>query len=149
MKKILVIIVLVVLGIFIWKHVNKPSGIKVMGYKGLVTDVVNGNTIVLNTGLNVWLLGVEPNRERAETWIRNNLVVIIVELVSDSGNEQTFNTVGTTVQAYVILISGEGKVCANRLLVNDNRDCATLAFMKDSSFVADDAVLVEITDKAL
>lgn len=149
MKKILIFIVLVVLGIFIWKHINKPSGIKVMGYKGLVTDVVNGNTIVLNTGLKVWMLGVEPNRERAETWIRNNLVGKMVELVSDSGNEQTFNSVGTTVKAYVILISGNGKVCANRLLVNDNRDCASLAFMKDSSFVANDAVLVEITDKAL
>ena len=78
-----------------------------MGYKGLVTDVVNGNTIVLNTGLKVWMLGVEPNRERAETWIRNNLVGKMVELVSDSGNEQTFNSVGTTVKAYVILISGK------------------------------------------
>mgnify|MGYP003468421129 CR=1 FL=1 len=84
MKKILIFIVLVVLGIFIWKHVNKPSGIKVMGYKGLVTDVVNGNTIVLNTGLKVWMLGVEPNRERAETWIRNNLVGKMVELVSET-----------------------------------------------------------------
>ena len=36
MKKVLVIIVLVVLGIFIWKHVNKPEDIL---KKGEVVDV--------------------------------------------------------------------------------------------------------------
>ena len=149
MKKILLIVVTLVVIIFAWKNVSKPSGTKVMGYKGIVNDVVNGNTIVLNTGLKVWMLGVEPNNERAEAWIRNNLIGKMVELVSDSGNEQTFNTVGATVKAYVIILSGDTRICANRLLVNDNRDCATLAYMKDSSFVANDGVLAEINDKAL
>lgn len=149
MKKLLIIFIALAVGVFLWKNVNKPSGIKVMGYKGIVTDVVNGNTLILNTGLKVWMLGVEPNRERAEAWIRNNLVGKMVELVSDSGNEQTFSTVGATVKAYVILTSENYKVCANRLLINDNRDCATLAYMKDSSFVVNDDITVEINDKAL
>lgn len=149
MKKIIIIVIAVIVAIFIYKRIGVKSGTPVMGYVGTVTNVENGNVLVLNTGLKVWMLGVEPGHERTEVWIKNNLVGQMVELVSDSGNEQSFNTVGSTVKAYVIVVRNGQKVCANRILLADNIDCSTLAYMKDSSFVPDEPIPVEISDKAL
>ena len=149
MKKIIILIIVAVVAFFVYKRMHGSADTEIMGYKAVVTNVENGNTLVLNTGLKVWMLGVEPNKERAEVWIKNNLVGQMVELVSDSGNERTFSTVGSTVKAYVIVDRNGKKVCANRLLVTDNRDCATLAYMRDSTFVPDDAERIVINDKPL
>lgn len=149
MKKIIIIVIAVIAAIFIYRRIVVKSGTPVMGYVGTVTNVENGNVLVLNTGLKVWMLGVEPGHERTAVWIKNNLVGKMVELVSDSGNEQSFNTVGSTVKAYVIVVRNGQKVCANRILLADNRDCSTLAYMKDSSFIAPGDIPVEISDKGL
>lgn len=148
MKKILLI--LLVIGVaFYFFSTGPDSRTKVMGYKSRVKDVENGNTLILSSGLKVWLLGVKKNHERAELWIKNNLIGKPVELVSDSKNEQSFNKVGATVKAYVMFDRNGNKVCANRLLVEDNRDCATMAFVNDSSFIPKKIELTNINDKAL
>lgn len=150
MKKMIIIIIAIIAVVFIYKRVrSKNDGTPVMGYQGIVTNVENGNTLILNTGLKVWMLGVEPSHERTEVWIKNNLIGQKVELVSDSRNEQLFNTVGSTVKAYVIVRRNGKKVCANRILLADNKDCSTLAYMKDSMFVEPGLKPIEIHDKAL
>lgn len=150
MKKIIIIIIVIIAVVFVYKRIHpKTVGTPVMGYQGIVTNVENGNTLMLNTGLRVWMLGVEPGHERTEVWIKNNLVGQMVELVSDSRNEQMFNTVGSTVKAYVIVMRNGEKVCANRILLADNKDCSTLAYMKDSAFIESGASQTEIHDKAL
>lgn len=151
MKKI--IIVVLVIGVLYYLFSDGGGGggrnIKVMGYKGNVTNVENGNTLVLSSGLKVQMLGVKQNHERAELWIKNNVVGKSVELVSDSKNEQTFNSIGAKVKAYVIVEHNGKKSCANRLVVEDNRDCATLEFVNDSTFIPKKKKALIINDKAL
>ena len=149
MKKIIIIVIAVIAAILIYNCVFPKPGTPVMGYVGTVTNVENGNVLVLNSGLKVWMLGVEPGHERTTVWIKNNLVGQMVELVSDSRNEQSFSTVGSIVKAYVIVDRNGQKVCANRILLDDNKDCSTLAYMKDSSFIAPNDIPVEISDKGL
>lgn len=150
MKKI--IIVGLVIGVLYYLFSDDIGGdnIKVMGYKGNVTNVENGNTLVLSSGFKVQMLGVAPNHERAELWIKNNLIGKTVQLVSDSKNEQTFNKIGETVKAYVIIEREGKKVCANRLVIEDNRDCAILAFVNDSTtMIPKKNAPTTINDKAL
>lgn len=151
MKKI--IILLLVIGVLYYLFSDGSGGssnIKIMGYKGNVTNIENGNTLVLNSGLKVQLLGVKQNHEHAELWIKNNLIGKTVQLVSDSKNEQTFNKIGATVKAYVIIERNGKKVCANRLIIEDNRDCATLAFVNDSTtMIPQKKSPTTINDKAL
>lgn len=150
MKKIIIIIIAVSIVVFIYTRARtKADAVQVDGYCGVVTDVEKGNILILNTGLKVWMLGVEPERSRAEVWIKNNLIGQMVELVSDSRNEKSFSTVGSTIKAYVIIERDGKKVCANRLLIEDNRDCYTLAYMADSVFVSSDPITTVINDKAL
>lgn len=138
MKKIIILLLLVVGVLYYLFSDNSDGGssnFKIMGYKGNVTNVENGNTLVLSSGLKVQMLGVKQNHERAELWIKNNVVGKSVELVSDSKNEQTFNSIGATVKAYVMIEHDGRKMCANRLLLEDELDCATLEYINDSSFI--------------
>lgn len=151
MKKLVIIVVAVFAAIFIYKRFIKPdiSGTPITGYQGIVERVENGNVLVLNTGLKVEMLGVKSNHERAEVWINNNLVEKYVELVSDSGNEQDFKTYDETVKAYVNIIENDTRKCANRLLIADNKDCYTQAYLNDSTFQGAEPLPTEIHDKAL
>lgn len=149
MKKILLILLVIGVAFYFFGAGGGSGHTKVMGYKSKVKDVENGNTLVMTSGLKVSMLGVKPDNERAELWIKNNLINQQVELVSDSKNEQSFNKVGAKVKAYVMINRNGKKVCANRLLVEDNRDCATMAFVNDSSFIPKTIEPTIINDKAL
>lgn len=151
MKKVILIVAVVIVAII---AVNKCSGTHskgttVMGYMGTVEDVEDGNTLVLTSGLRVWLLGVEENHTSAEMWLKNNVVGQDVTLVSDSRNEQAFNVVGATVKAYATMMIEGLEVCINRLCVADCPDAATLAYMADSNFTPRGNLPADIHDKAL
>ena len=148
MKKIVILLLAIGVLYYLFSGSSSKPGTKVMGYKGNVTDVVNGNTLILGTGLKVWMLGVEENCSYSELWIKKHLIGKTVELVRDSKNEQTFNKLGATVKAYVIMEQDGKKVCANRLVVEDNPDCSTIMFINDSSFSKKHEP-IPIHDKAL
>ena len=150
MKKILIIVVAVFAVIFIYKKCKTiVTETPITGYQAIVANVENGNILVLNTGLRVQMLGVKENHERTEVWIKNNLVGKPVELVSDSGNEQGFTNYDDIVKAYVNIIINDTRICANRMLIADNKDCYTQAYLNDSTFQSSDQIPTEIHDKAL
>lgn len=150
MKRIIIIIVAIIAVVLIYKRMHSHiDGTRVMGHTGVVTGVENGNTITLDTGLKVYLLGIAPGHERTEVWLKENLVGKIVEVVSDSGNEQTYRTIGETVKAYVVIIKGDERVCVNRLLLDDTPDCYSLAYMNDSTLILPGSTPGPIHDKAL
>lgn len=148
MKKKWFFIVLAVVLVCVFFHINKKPT-PVQNYVGIVKDIENGNTLVLGSGLRVFLLGVEPGYTSSEMWLRNNVVGHRVTLVPDSRNEKSFSARDAVVKAYAIMdVNGE-QLCVNRLVVNDNRDAYSTAYMSDSSFVEPISEPTVIKDKAL
>ena len=119
MKKILLIVIAVVLVIFIAKHSDGgPTGIgtPINGYVGTIQDV-NGNVLVLTSGIKARLLGVEANRTDVEMFVRSKFMDKQVELYADSHNKKQYiETPGETLDVYVVE-RGAGNYCINRQVV--------------------------------
>lgn len=151
-KKIILVAGLIVVILLARKIVsNRTSTTEVMGYQDYVESVENGNTLVLQTGLRVELLGVVPGYTTSEVWLKNNVVGNLVTLVSDSGCEQNFLRTDDVIKAYATMERDGILTCVNRLVVNDCPDSSTLAYMTDSLFVgkSNSAPSIIIHDPAL
>lgn len=113
-----------------------PEGHIITGTKGVVKEIINGNTIMLTSGLRVQLLGVSPDHESTRVFMENNNIVgKEVKLIADKGSKKrTYRKVSETVRAYVFLMPSNE--CLNGLIL---RQCARAdntvyseAFMTDS-----------------
>lgn len=97
MKKMLCI---VVLGCLVACS-PKPKERRITGTEGVVYSIENGNTICLQNGLKVTLLGVSPS-EIGKKYMEANLKGKSVRLVADSRDpKQGYKSASTTVRAYV------------------------------------------------
>lgn len=76
---------------------------KITGTTGKVVEVIDGNTIKLQNGLKVQLLGVDANEEHAKAYIEQHIVGKKVKLIADSkDSKQTYkNPRKEKVRAYV------------------------------------------------
>ena len=73
---------------------------KITGTEGVVSSIENGNTIRLQNGLTVTLLGISPS-EIGKKYMETNLKGKTVRLVADSRDpKQTYRSTATTVRAY-------------------------------------------------
>lgn len=77
------------------------SGIPVTGETDVVTDVIDGNTIQLNSGLVVHLLGISPNSSFSEEYLKTNILDHEVVLTSDSGADEEAQSYDDEIYAYV------------------------------------------------
>jgi len=111
---VLIIIILGCLGCGSKEH-------KITGTKGEVKEIVDGNTIKLNTGLKVRLLGVASNHDVTKVFMENNNIVgKKVKLITDSNEKKkTYKKNSATVKAYVFL--EPDNICLNGLIL---RQCA-------------------------
>lgn len=89
--------------------------------QGIVRSVINGNTIELNNGLKVQLLGVEPS-VKANDFLINNLIGQEVRLTADSSNPKPYyvdaNT--ETVSAYVRTVAPSTFSNVNGYMIREN-----------------------------
>lgn len=77
------------------------SGIPVTGETDIVTDVVDGNTIQLNSGLTVHLLGISPKSSFSEEYLKTNVLDHEVVLTADSGADEEAQSYDDEIYAYV------------------------------------------------
>lgn len=120
MKKIFLIAVVVVLVIFMAKHMSSGGvpncGTPINGYVGTVKDI-DGNVLLLTSGIKARLLGVEANRTDVEMFLRSKFIDKQVELYADSHNKKQYiETPGETVDVYAVE-RGASNYCINRQVV--------------------------------
>lgn len=78
----------------------KKKDRRITGTEGVVSSIENGNTIRLQNGLTVTLIGVSPS-EIGKKYMEANLKGKSVRLVADSRDpKQTYRSTATTVRAY-------------------------------------------------
>ncbi len=78
----------------------KKKDRRITGTEGIVSSIENGNTIRLQNGLTVTLIGVSPS-EIGKKYMEANLKGKSVRLVADSRDpKQTYRSTATTVRAY-------------------------------------------------
>lgn len=78
----------------------KKKDRRITGTEGVVSSIENGNTIRLQNGLTVTLIGVSPS-EIGKKYMETNLKGKSVRLVADSRDpKQTYRSTATTVRAY-------------------------------------------------
>lgn len=134
-KKLLIGIAVIAAIIAIWKILG-PHPMPITGWTGKIKDVQNGNTLVMESGLKVTLLGLKPNQATTELFLKNNYVGKRVELVADSKGKQTFKKKNENVLAYVNLKGtkkGDSDRTLNRLALYDaGKDAYSEAKLKDS-----------------
>ena len=84
MKKIILILLAALAVIFIVKNCSpNSSNTSINGYTGVVSDV-EGNVLVLTSGVRARLLGVEANRVDVEMFLRSQFLGKKVVLYADS-----------------------------------------------------------------
>lgn len=125
MKKILLIALAVVIGIFCLKKCRENpaagaqnSGTPINGYVGTVADV-KGNVLTLTSGLHARLLGVEANRTDVEMFLRSQFLNKPVTLYADSKHQaQYIVNPNDTVNVYVVE-NGSRSYCINRQVIRE------------------------------
>lgn len=82
------------------------SGKSITGTRGAVKQIIDGNTIELDFGLKVRLLGIADNKETPRLYmVNNNLVGKQVKLVADTkARKQKYKRNSETVSAYVFIL---------------------------------------------
>lgn len=113
---------------------GKKKGTVINGVTGTVKKLVDGNTLLLTSGLKVQLLGV--NKDYYETTRallqNNNIIGKKVKLIAESRekNKKIISFTRTTVKAYVKLQPSGRSL--NLMILDQNREAYDEAFMKDS-----------------
>lgn len=82
-----------------------------------VSDV-DGNVIILESGLRVRVIGTKPDNEWVATYLRAHVLGKMVRLVADRQIKTHMEDFDTEIPAYVIL--SDDKPSVNHLIVNDN-----------------------------
>lgn len=147
MKKIILIIVAVVAVVFLWRNCA-TSGTKINGFSGVVKDA-QGNVLILQSGLQVRLLGV-ANDTRVEKYLQSQFVGKRVKLVTDSrSTKKKFMRSNDRVSAYVVEV-GARNYCINRQVVTLYNDAYRASELTDSTnWLSADEVLKEISQLGL
>ena len=89
---------------------------------GYYVEDVDGNTLVMSTGIKVRLLGIEENSSLAENFIRDRVLDTYVDLVPDSQTGDPIYTTEDEVYRYVIIPSDREDYpyeCLNTLLIKE------------------------------
>lgn len=89
---------------------------------GYYVEEVEGNTLVMSTGIRVRLLGIEENSSLAEDFIRERVLDTYVDLVPDSQTGEPIYTTEDEVYRYVIIPSDREDYpyeCLNTLLIKE------------------------------
>lgn len=128
MKKILLIVAAIVIGVLCLKKCrensssgSQNSGTPINGYVGTVADV-NGNVLTLTSGLHARLLGVEANRTDVEMFLKSQFLNKAVTLYADSKHQgQYIVNPNDTVNVYVVE-NGTRTYCINRQVIREYPD---------------------------
>ena len=150
MKKIILILLAALAVIFIVKNCSpNSSNTSINGYTGVVSDV-EGNVLVLTSGVRARLLGVEANRVDVEMFLRSQFLGKKVILYADShSKDQHLLSSNQTVDVYVVEDSVK-TYCINRQVVREYPDCYHEIEIFDSTgWVLPNAAPVEKKNLAL
>lgn len=123
MKRMLLIATVIVVGIICIQNCggSRRLGTPINGYVGTVKGV-DGNTLILSSGLKARLLGVEANRTDVEMFLRSQYINKKVILYADSHyQKQYINNPGEVVDVYVVE-KGANTYCINRQVVREYPD---------------------------
>lgn len=125
MKKVLLLAIAAVLVIFVAKRISGGNAVgsdtPINGYVGTVKDV-EGNVLILTSGIKARLLGVESNRTDVEMFLRSKFIDKQVEQYADSHDrKQYIETPGETVNVYAVEREA-GDYCINRQVVMEYPD---------------------------
>lgn len=89
---------------------------KITGTQGKVVSVVNGNTLKMQNGLTVELIGVKPS-DLGKKYMEECVIGKNITLIADKQDvRQTYKTASTTVRAYV-KVAGEAGSLNGKLLL--------------------------------
>lgn len=120
---------------------------------GYVIEDVEGNTLIMTTGLRVKMLGIKDGSKQAEQFVRNNCIGEEVILVKDVDGEE-IEDVDAEVHRYVIR-PFKNDICLNTQIIDQYRmDVWSPEFVTDSlenylAMVKKDRSTTEIPDLAL
>lgn len=118
-----------------------------------VIEDVEGNTVIMTTGLRVKMLGIKDGSLQAEQFVRNNCTGETVLLIADCGGEE-IEVTDDEVHRYIIR-TDNGNTCLNSQIIDQyRRDVYDPAYVTDSlatyeKIVRRDKSLTEIPDLAL
>ncbi|MDE6754197.1 MAG: serine protease [Muribaculaceae bacterium] len=134
-KKLLIIIAgALIVGIFLYRSCAVTESSHDCEEDYYVEDV-EGNTLIMNTGLRVKLLGIKEDSKQAEQYIRKNILNNYVDLIRDSHTGEDIEANDDTVYRYVLLKSEGNEVaqCLNTILIDQYRsDVYDAAYVVDS-----------------
>ena len=152
MKKILSV---VALGAAMLAISCGSNDIEVDGLTGTVKEVKDGNTVVLNNGLTVHLLGLNESSSFNEQYLQNNVLNKKIELKPDSRRKKDhyIKNYKTEVWAYAKLKNNKAPVNRNLLTLGGEASFSK-KFLKDSlsaytRIVKDDSIRRPLTDVEL
>jgi len=130
MKKILSV---VALGLAMIATSCGSDGIKVDGLTGTVNKVENGNTVVLNNGLTVHLLGLSETNAFNEQYLKDNYLNKKIVLTPDSyrKKDHEIKSYKTDVWAYAKLKSNKKPINRTILTLGGEKSFSK-KFLKDS-----------------
>ena len=119
-KVILIIVALVLLAIICW-----PRG------KYRIASVENGNTVVLDNGTTVKLIGVYDTAESKE-YLENNCVGVKVALLSDTSAPFNPNHLNGTETVYAYVVQNNDVQCINSSIIRSG-----LSALNEGSYLTD------------
>lgn len=102
MKKIFYLISAVILVGIAVTFVNCGHEFQITGESGEVVEVIDGNTIKLDNGLTVHLLGISPQSSFTKEYLQTNVLNHEVVLTSDPEWGENFQTYDDEIYAYAI-----------------------------------------------
>lgn len=126
---------------------------KITGTKGQVVAIVNGNTLKMQNGLIVELLGVKPS-DLGKKYMEEHIKDKTISLIADSKDvKQTYKTASTKVRAYV-KVAGEAGSLNGKLLIERWANGVNNNHLKDSAqaynaYWNEDGARVLLTDAEL
>ncbi len=97
---------------------------------------VEGNTLIMNTGLRVKLLGIKDDSKQAEQFMRKHIIDTYVDLVPDSETGEPIRSTDDEVYRYVIIPADNDDdpyQCLNTVLIDTyRRDVWDASYVVDS-----------------
>lgn len=127
------IVSIVALGLVLALGACGSNEIEVDGLVGTVKKVENGNTLVLNNGLNVHLIGLSENSAFNEQYLKGNYLNKKIELKPDSRRKKDWHikSYKTDVWAYAKLKSNKEPI-NRKILAMGGEKSFSKKFLKDS-----------------
>lgn len=107
------------------------SDFHITGETDTVTDVIDGGTIQLNSGLTVHILGLSPSSAFTEEYLKTNLLDREVVLTADSEWGDTFESYDDEIYAYVTETDKYEDI-SRKLLKMAGENAFSTAYLADS-----------------